>query len=193
MYPEHKQPAFQFCYIQLPPFILKQKEPFSTKVIYSIWSAQTFLLIYFLYKKSWYATLPWSPRTRIMVSLITDCSKYLEILTGLNPSSQARGEHWYKSLEQVKDIQQWELPREGQYVGSWHRERGMRMYRAWSTLMTCVKEELNIEHTKRTPVQFTASKKADLHTWFWHWIGHGLRDFVVDEFNTFTGKESNLE
>lgn len=59
--------------------------------------------------------------------------------------------------------------------------------------MTCVKEELNMEHTKRTPVQFIAAKKADLHTWFWHRIGHRLRDFVVDEFNTFTGKESNLE
>lgn len=56
-----------------------------------------------------------------------------------------------------------------------------------------MKEVLNMEHAKRTPVQFTASKKADLHTWFWHRIGHGLRDFVVDEFNTFTGKESNLE
>lgn len=51
-----------------------------------------------------------------------------------------------------------------------------------------------MEHTQRTPVQFIASKKkADLHTWFWHRIGHGLRDFVIDELNTFTGKESNLE
>lgn len=59
--------------------------------------------------------------------------------------------------------------------------------------MTRVKEELNMEHTKGTPVQFIASRKADLHTWFWHRIGHRLGDFVIDEFNTFTGKESNLE
>lgn len=83
--------AFQFCYIQLPPSILKQREASSTKVIYSIWSAPTFLLIYVLYRKSWHATLPDHPELgRFMESLITDCSKYLKILTSLKSFKSGR-------------------------------------------------------------------------------------------------------
>lgn len=184
--------AFQFCYIWLPPSILKQTEPSSTKVIYSIWSAPTFLLIYVLYRKSWHATLPDHPELgRFMQSLITDCSKYLKILTSLK--SFKSGRRWTRIQVCTASERHSTVGTPQRVAGDRHTERRMRMCRGWSTLMTHVKEVLNMEHTKRTPVQFTASKKADLHTWFWHRIGHGLRDFVVDEFNTFTGKESNLE
>lgn len=44
----------------------------------------------------------------------------------------------------------------------------------------CTRETLNVEHQKDNSILFHCVIKLNIHTWFWHRIGHGLRNFVIN-------------